>query len=145
MPPSPVAGESGRPSGAVEALLADVSTIAFARFTRDGILIEANQGFLQAVKAPQGVVLLADLVMAGQSDGPASALATRLDSPVRRQVLFAAAGGATVSLLASWAWDGDELLLIGELPGTVAYDVVLAPFVVPLVAAAGRRFAHARL
>jgi rod shape-determining protein MreD len=30
----------------------------------------------------------------------------------------------------------------GELAGTVAYDVVLTPFVVPLVAAAGRRLAR---
>ena len=116
MPPSPVAGESGRPSGAVEALLADVSTIAFARFTRDGILIEANQGFLQAVNVPQGVARLTDMVAAGQSQEFASVLAARRDSPVRRSVRFAAGAGVPVTLLVSWVWDGEELLLVGEPP-----------------------------
>ncbi len=115
--PWPV-GASQRPSRPFEALLADVTSVAFARFTVDGVLIEANRGFLQAVEVPQGVVLLTDLVVAGQSEGPASALATRRDSPLRRHILFAAGGGAPVSLLASWAWDGDELLLLGEPPET---------------------------
>jgi diguanylate cyclase (GGDEF)-like protein len=116
--PWPAADGSLRPSRPIEALLADVTSVAFARFSADGVLLEANRGFLQTVNAPQGVVQLADLVMGGQSEGPASALATRLDSPVRRHVLFAAEGDATVSLFASWAWDGDELLLVGEPPGT---------------------------
>jgi rod shape-determining protein MreD len=33
---------------------------------------------------------------------------------------------------------------IGDLPGTAAYDVVLTPFVVPLVSAAARRLAPSR-
>lgn len=114
--PWPVAGASLRPSGPVEALLADVASIAFARFTGDGVLIEANQGFLQAVEVPQGVVRLTDLVATGQSEGLASVLAARRDSPVRRYVHFAAGAGVPVSLLVSWVWDGDELLLIGEPP-----------------------------
>ncbi|MCC6498235.1 MAG: GGDEF domain-containing protein, partial [Propionibacteriaceae bacterium] len=90
------------------------------RFSSDGILLEANRGFLQAVEVPQGVVRLTDLVIAGQADGPASALATRRGSPVRRHVLFATGAGAPVSLLASWAWDGEELVLVGEPPVTDA-------------------------
>lgn len=104
----------------VEALLADVTSVAIARFSSDGILLKANRGFLQAVEVPQGVVLLNHLVVAGQVEGPASALATHRDSPVRRPVLFATAAGAPVSLLASWAWDGEELLLVGEPPATDA-------------------------
>jgi len=114
--PWPVAGASLRTPGPIEALLADVASIAFARFTGDGVLIEANQGFLQAVEVPQGVVRLTDLVATGQSEGFASALAARRDSPVRRYVHFAAGAGVPVSLLVSWVWDGDELLLIGEPP-----------------------------
>ena len=114
--PWPDAGASFRTPGPVEALLADVASIAFARFTGEGVLIEANQGFVQAVDVPEGVVRLTDLVAPGQSEGLASALAARQNSPIRREVRFAAGAGARVSLLVSWVWDGDELLLIGEPP-----------------------------
>jgi len=46
---------------------------------------------------------------------------------------------AVLGLLGRESADG-----IGALPGTVLYDVMLTPFVVPLVAAAGRRLAPAR-
>ncbi len=114
--PWPDAGARVRTPGPVEALLADVASIAFARFTADGVLIEANQGFLQAVNVPRGVVRLPDLLTPGKGEGLASALAARRDSPVRRDVEFVTGGGGTVSMLASWVWDGDELLLIGEPP-----------------------------
>jgi len=61
-------------------------------------------------------VRLTDLVAPGQGEGLAGALAARRDSPVRRNVQFAAGAGARVWLLVSWVWDGDELLLIGEPP-----------------------------
>jgi diguanylate cyclase (GGDEF)-like protein len=114
--PWPDAGGSLRTPGPVEGLLADVASIAFARFTSDGVLIGANQGFLKAVEVPEGVARLIDLVAPGQGEGLASALAARRDSPVRQDVQFAAGAGVWVSLLVSWVWDGDELLFIGEPP-----------------------------
>ncbi|HEY3407382.1 MAG TPA: diguanylate cyclase [Propionicimonas sp.] len=107
-----------RTPGPVEALLAEVASVAFARFTADGVLMEANQGFLQAVEVPDGVVRLIDLVAPGQGDGLESTLANRRNSPLRRDVQFFAGAGTRVSLLVSWVWDGDELLLIGEPPGS---------------------------
>jgi len=114
--PWPDAGASSRTPGPVEALLAEVASIVFARFTGDGVLIEANQGFLRVLDVPEGVVRLNDLVAPGHGEGLESAIAARRNSPLRREVQFTAGAGARVSLLVSWVWDGDELLLIGEPP-----------------------------
>jgi signal transduction histidine kinase len=100
----------------VEALLADVASVAFARFTGDGLFLQANRGFLQAVQVPEGVVHLTDLVAAGQSEWLASMLTACRASPDRRYVHFGVGTGVPVSLLVSWFRDGDELLLIGEPP-----------------------------
>ena len=83
--------------------------------------------------------------------GLAGFLAGLLEADVERTVLLpvvvvALATAAVylvylgvLGLLGETAADG-----VGGLPGTVAYDVVLTPFVVPLVAAAARRFEPAR-
>jgi diguanylate cyclase (GGDEF)-like protein len=97
-------------------LLADVASIAFARFTGDGVLTDANQGFRQALDVPEGVVSLTDLVAPGQAEGLEGALAARRNSPARQEVEFVAGTGARVPMLVSWVWDGDELLLVGEPP-----------------------------
>ena len=102
--------------GPIESLLGGVESIAFARFTGDGVLLQANQGFLDAVGAHAGVVRLTDLVAAGQRAELASILSSRRDSPARRYVHFASEDGVPVSLLVALAWDGDELLLVGEQP-----------------------------
>ncbi len=116
------AGQMGRAmrraSEPIEALLADVTAVAIARFRSDGILIEANEGFRQAVKVPAGVVNLSDLVESGQGDELRGALAARRDSRGRRYLEFASGGGGAISMLASWVWDGDELLLLVEPRGT---------------------------
>jgi rod shape-determining protein MreD len=84
--------------------------------------------------------------------GLAGLLAGLLEADVERSVLLPMVVVALTTAGVYLAYLGLLGLLgrsvaggVGEVPGTVAYDVALTPFVVPLVAAVGRRFAHSRL
>lgn len=78
-------------------------------------------------------------------------LAGLLEADVERTVLLPMVVVAVATVGVHLAYLGVLGLLglsaaggIAELPGTAAYDVMLTPFVVPLVAAAARRLAPSR-
>ncbi|MEI6621085.1 MAG: ATP-binding protein [Actinomycetes bacterium] len=107
-----------RASGPVEALLHATESLAFARFTRDGVLVDSNPRFRQVCQVGDQPVTLPDLVVEGQRAEMARLLQGGDIPGQRRNVHFAAGLQVPVSLLVSWAWDGDGLLLIGEQPFT---------------------------
>jgi hypothetical protein len=78
-------------------------------------------------------------------------LAGLLDADVRRSVLLSVVVVAVLTGAVYLTYLGVMGLLgqpvadgVAGVLGTIAYDVVLTPFVVPLVMAATRRFAPAR-
>ncbi len=100
----------------------DLSTIAFARFTREGTLISGNPRFLQVSGAHEGDVLV-DFVVEGQRDHIRSLLDGAEFPAQKKYVHFARGDSVPASLLVSWAWDGEELELISQPPGEGQADV----------------------
>ncbi len=83
--------------------------------------------------------------------GLAGLLAGLLDADVRRSVLLSVVVVAVLTGAVSLTYLGVMGLLgqpvadgVAGVLGTIAYDIVLTPFVVPLVMAVTRRFAPAR-
>lgn len=110
----------GRPDlvspGLAESILDRSTTVAVARFGRDGTLVQANARFRQITGAIEGQARLPDLVAEGQRAEMARLLAGGEPADERRNVHFAAGASVPVSLLVDWRWDGAELLLVGESP-----------------------------
>ncbi len=107
-------------SPSLRAVVADYECLAFARFGSDGRLKDANTGFLRVVGAADvsGDVVLADVVVAGQRDEMLRMLAGGAPEPGRRNVHFSAGDAVPVSLRVAWSRDGDDLLMLGEVPVT---------------------------
>lgn len=102
--------------GPLESLLATASSVAVARFARDGILVQATPRFLEVTGALVGTSKLTHIVAEGQRAEMAALLSGGELPEIRRYVHFATGVQPPVSLLVAWAWHGDELLLVGEVP-----------------------------
>ena len=100
----------------VDALLAASTSVAYARFTREGLLVSANPRFRNVVGGRADEVPLAELVVEGQREEVGRLL--RSDRPPSETVHihFADAEQAPTTLLVSLVRDGDELVLLGEPP-----------------------------
>lgn len=105
-----------QPPCAVESLLWDQPTIAFARFGRDGQLVSANAGFAALCSEPDGPVNLGELVIDGQRAEITRLLAGADPSHGPRNVHLARGTDAPVSMEVTWTWEGDELLMLGQQP-----------------------------
>jgi signal transduction histidine kinase len=97
-------------------LLAKAGSVAYARFARDGVLSGANARFRGLIAGREGDVMLADLVVEGQRDEMTRLLRDGEPFGEARNVHFARADQAPTTLLVTWAWEGDELILLGESP-----------------------------
>ena len=104
---------SARP---LESLLATASSLAYARFTRDGVMLSANPRFRSLIAERNGEGLLTELVVEGQRDEMARLLHESVLPDDPQNVHFASGEQAPTTLLVTWAWDGDELVLFGEPP-----------------------------
>ena len=89
--------------------------LAIARFTREGRLLHGSTLFRRISGAADGAYLT-DLVTEGQRAQMERLLDGR-DAPTeKRHVNFVSGERLPVSLLVTWAWDIDELVLVGEPP-----------------------------
>jgi len=104
---------SARP---LESLLAAAGSLAYARFTRDGVMLSANPRFRSLIAEHEGEVLLSELVVEGQREEMARLLREGVLPSGARNVHFASGDQAPTTLLVTWAWDDDELVLLGEPP-----------------------------
>ena len=99
-----------------EALLGASNAVAYARFTRGGVLTSGNPRFRGVIGTRKGEVRLADLVVEGQREEIARLLCGG-DLPGEPIHLHFASGDQPPStLLVTWARDGDDLVLLGEPP-----------------------------
>ncbi len=101
---------------AVESLLDATSSVAFARFTQDGVLLHANPRFLRICGRSEGPIRVTELVTEGQRDDLARQLAAGDVPTGGRHLHFAAGTRPPISLLVSWARDGEDLVMVGEPP-----------------------------
>lgn len=110
---SRITGESG---GLYESLLANCVSTVYARFAPDGVLSGANSRFLEICSTQVGDASLVDLVVEGQQDEMARLLRGGELPSETSDVHFSSANQSPVTLVVSWAWDGDELVMVGEPP-----------------------------
>jgi signal transduction histidine kinase len=96
--------------------LATAGTLAYARFSRGGVMVSANPRFRSLIVEGAGEALLAELVVEGQRDDMARLLHGGMLPGEPRNVHFASGDQAPTTLLVTWAWDDDELVLLGESP-----------------------------
>jgi two-component system, NtrC family, sensor kinase len=102
-------------AGVFDVLVAGRS-VAYARFTREGVLKRANQRFLDTCRARVGESCLTELVAEGQRDEMTRILGRGELPGETVNVHFVSGDRPPMTLIVSWAWDGDELVLIGESP-----------------------------
>ena len=107
------------PAGLSDDVLTWLTTstaVACARFSADGELRWANERFCGLVPscAASGEFLW-DMVVEGQRDDMRRLVAGERTG-VSSSRVHVSAGGPPVTLLATWLWDGDELVLLGEAP-----------------------------
>ena len=122
----PNAGQTA--AAGLEALLDASEFLVYARFDRDGTLLHANTG-LQAVIADAGPeARLPDLVVIGQSERMTALLGSVEHSGVLRNVHFGTGDRMPASFDLRWAWDGDELVVLGEPPVGDLADVEASLF-----------------
>ena len=100
----------------IESLLTAASSLAYARFARDGVMLSANLRFRSLIVEREGEVLLTELVVEGQRDEMARLLHESVLPEDPQNVHFASGEQAPTTLLVTWGWDGDELVLFGEPP-----------------------------
>jgi len=108
--------DEARSAEPLESLLAAACRVAYGRFDRDGVLLLANPSLLALIGDATGDVLLPDIVVAGQRDAMRRILSGDgvADQPLNVHV--ATAEQAPTTLLLTWKWDGDELVVLGEPP-----------------------------
>ena len=100
-----------------EGLLDGLTSVACARFARDGTLLRANGRFRSFTTHRHEDAKLPALVVDGQRADMARLLR---GGPAPDEAflmhLAAGAGGVPVTLRVTAAWEGEELVLVGELP-----------------------------
>jgi len=96
--------------------LATTTTVAYACYSFAGSLQAANPRFLEVIAPLQTGSSFLDAVVEGQGDTAAGLLRER--RPCTEALLLHFSGGQRlpVTLLTSWAWDGDDLHLLGAPP-----------------------------
>jgi len=106
--------DAARSAEPLESLLAAAGSVAYGRFDRDGVLLRANPRLRALVGETSGDVLLTDIVAEGQRDAMRRILSGDgvADQPLHVHV--ATGEQAPTTLLLTWAWDGDELIVLGE-------------------------------
>ena len=100
----------------LEALLAATDSVAYARCDRGGMVTAANERFRSLCAAGAGDLRLSELVVEGQRDDVARLLREGAPPGEARRLHFATGDQDPTTLLVTWAWDGDELVLLGEPP-----------------------------
>jgi signal transduction histidine kinase len=101
---------------AIEDLLEASALAAYARFDRRGTVLRANARFRALTGDPGPGARLTDLVIAGQRERVAALLVAGESSGALSNVHFSAGDGMPTSFDLRWAWDGDELVVLGEPP-----------------------------
>jgi two-component system NtrC family sensor kinase len=91
-------------------------SLAHARFTHDGVMVSANPRFRSLIPESAGDVHLTELVVEGQRDEMVRLLQEGVLPGDARRLHFASGDQAPTTLLVTWAWDADELVLLGEPP-----------------------------
>jgi signal transduction histidine kinase len=110
------ASEDNAATGPLETLLYGSDCMAYARFRPDGRLCGANARFRELVPHDASTLRLPDMVVEAQRD-EMNALLRRGDPPREGLHLhFSTGDQPPVTLLARWARDGDDLVLLGEIP-----------------------------
>lgn len=103
-------------AGPIEVALGRSESVAYARFAADGGLKQASPRFLRLIEGAPEPRRLADLLIEAQR---ASVEGILRDQPAADEVtrLHLAVGDRPpVTLLATWTRDGDDLVLLGDLP-----------------------------
>lgn len=107
---------SGYDSSILEGLFAHSVTIAYARFSSDGTVILANPRFEEITHAVPQATNLINLVAEGQRTIVSRVLESSAIADMPSNVHFIAGNQTPTTLLTSWIWDGDDLVMIGEPP-----------------------------
>ena len=102
--------------GAYEAPLARLCSVAYARFSRDGHLLRANPRFLALTGDDAGAVTLPRVVVDGQRRRVRQLLQDRETPDAPLLLHFTRNDLMPTTLTTTLAWDGDELVLVGETP-----------------------------
>jgi two-component system NtrC family sensor kinase len=100
----------------LEHLLWSSRVMAFARFSPDGSLKQANDRFLSLFEGSAGDRRLQDLVILGQRDEIVRLLRDREPSDAPRRFNFAEGDQAPRTLLVTWQWEDDDLVMLAEAP-----------------------------
>jgi signal transduction histidine kinase len=109
-----VVTDEARPADSLAALLSVSRSIAYARFASDGRPAAANPRFRSLFPDPIDAMTLPTLVVEGQREEMARLLGGGELPGEARSVHLAAGDEVPVTLLVTWARDGDELVLLGE-------------------------------
>jgi two-component system, NtrC family, sensor kinase len=91
-------------------------TVAFARLSTTGSVKQANDRFSNLFLGGLQDRRLQDLVIQGQRDQMVQLLRHREPCDAARLFSFSEADQTPTTLLVSWRWEGDELLVLGEAP-----------------------------
>ena len=100
----------------LEAWLAGARSVAYARFTADGILTGANARFLEIVEGRLETAPLPELVIEGQRDEMVRILHGGELPGEPSFVHFAVEEQTPTTLVVTWMRDRGELVLLGESP-----------------------------
>jgi hypothetical protein len=100
----------------VVSLLRRSTSVAYARFGKDGVLKDANQRLLGLLEARGASVRLEDMVTEGQREAAAAVFRERELPPAGLNLHLANGTKAPVSLRVAWEWDGEDLVMLGEAP-----------------------------
>jgi signal transduction histidine kinase len=106
--------DEARPADSFEALLAVSRSIAYARFAPGGRPAAANPRFRSLFPDPIDGMTLPELVVEGQRQQMVLLLSGGELPGEAHRVHLAAGDEVPVTLLVTWARDGDELVLLGE-------------------------------
>jgi two-component system NtrC family sensor kinase len=101
------------PTDVLQLLLGQSHIVAYARFGADGALKQANPGFLRVISGELKDRRLPLLVVEGQRGEVTELLSNRQASSSPRNLHFAAGLESPTTLVVSWQWDDDELVLLG--------------------------------
>jgi two-component system NtrC family sensor kinase len=107
---------NSEPAEALKALINKSPTVACARFGPDGSPREANARFLSLIGEEAADCRLPVLVVEGQREEISNLLSERWVCGTPRNFHFVSGIRAPVTLVVTWEWQGDELVLLGETP-----------------------------